>query len=87
MRLLRKLTTADSAVVTGTTYIRKIYWKGPGTIGDTLVLQDGLGNEQITLVCEVAAQSQIVDFEPEGLGPLNGTKVSTLASGNAYLYG
>lgn len=87
MKLLRKLTSADSAVVSGTANVRMIYWLNPVNIGDTVVLQDGSANEQITLRCEVAAQSQVFEFLTEGLGPLNGSKVSTLASGTVYLYG
>ncbi len=85
MILIRKTSSADSSPVTGTVKIRRIYWLNPVTPGDTVVLQDGNANEQITLRCEVANQSQFFNFA-EGLGPLNGYKLSTLASGTVYLY-
>ena len=87
MVLVRKVTSADGAVVTGQMNIRKLYWKSPATIADTCVIQDSAGNEIITLVCEVALQSQVVEFPQEGfyIKPA-GMKVSTLASGNLYIY-
>lgn len=88
MVLIRKVTSADGAVVTGQLNVKKLYWKSPATIADTCVIQDGAGNEVITLVCEVALQSQVVDFINEGLFfKPTGIKVSTLASGNLYIYG
>ena len=85
MILLRKVSSAESSVTLGTTYIRRIYWYNPATIADTVVLQDGSGNEVITLRCEVANQSQLFDWGDGGLR-LNGSKLSTLASGSVYLY-
>ena len=88
MILIRKVTTADSTAVTGQVKVRKFYWKSPATIADTCVIQDGAGNEVVTLVCEVALQSQVVDFDSPGLEfKSTGIKVSTLASGNLYYYG
>ena len=86
MILLRKVTSADSSAITGTTVLRKLYWENPTNAGDTVVIQDGSANEQITLRCESANQSQVIDFNPEGLR-IAGYKVSTLASGNLYIYG
>ena len=85
MLLIRKTSSADSTPVLGTVKIRRIYWLNPTNIADTVVLQDGSANEVITLRCEVAAQSQFFSFD-EGLGPLNGYKLSTLASGTVYIY-
>ena len=85
MILLRKVSSAESSVTAGTTYIRRIYWLNPTNLGDTVVLQNGADTEQITLRCEVASQSQFFDWN-EGL-LINGSKLSTLASGTVYLYG
>jgi hypothetical protein len=88
MVLVRKVSSADSTPVASPFSIRKLYWKGPVTIGDTVVLQDSAANEIITLVCEVASQSQVVEFPNEGFRiSAAGHKVSTIASGTLYIYG
>jgi hypothetical protein len=76
---------ADSVVTTNTTRFLKVYWENPVTSGDTLVLNDGSGNEIVTLRCETANQSQVFDFPGSGYVAV-GFKLATLASGTAKLY-
>ena len=88
MILLRKVTTADGSVVKGQMHVKTLFWQTPVSVSDTCVVQDGAGNEIITLVCEVASQSQVVQFPDEGLFiKPTGIKISTLASGDLYIYG
>lgn len=87
MKLLRTVSSADSAAVAGTIFIRRAYWLNPVTPGDTVVIQDNATNTQLSLRCETANQSQYLTFENEGLQIVGGHKVSTIASGTLYLYG
>lgn len=61
----------------GRVYVKSIYWKAPTTIGHTVVLQEKDGDEALTLVCEVAAESQFMLIE----NWWDGLILATLASG------
>jgi hypothetical protein len=70
------------------TYLRieKVYWENPGTIGDTVNIEDPVtGNVLLVLRCEVANQSQIVDWtaKPKRWSDF---EVNTISSGTLYLY-
>jgi len=87
MRLLRTVSSADSSALVGTTNFKKVYWLNPANSGDTVVIQDASANTVLSLRCESANVSQVFDFSTDPLGPLNGHKVSTIASGTLYIYG
>lgn len=87
MVLLRRVTSADGAVVTGQIKIKKIVYLA-ALAADTVTLQDGAGNTIWSANGGAATSSQNFDFIDDPLFSSSGHKVSAIsASGVLYLYG
>ena len=86
LQLLRAVSSADGAVVTGQIVIKKLNWSPTGAA--SLVLKDGAGNTKLTLTPPAAAVVDI-NFEDGGLFfGATGHQVSSLSGGGTvYLYG
>jgi hypothetical protein len=65
--------------------VEKVLWETPATPGDTVAIVDSNGNVLLPLTCEVASQSQIVDWSAHPR-IWRDFQVSTLASGTLYIY-
>ena len=65
--------------------VEKVLWETPVTPGDTVSIVDAQGNVLLPLTCEVASQSQIVDWSAHPK-IWRDFQVSTLASGILYIY-
>lgn len=66
--------------------IEKVYWETPVTVGDTVTITDASGSQTIlNLRCEVAAQSEIVDWSanPRYVADF---AVPQISSGTLYIY-
>lgn len=87
MVLIRSVTSADGAVVTGQIRIKKLVWD-VALAADTLTLQDSAANAIITLNGGAATSTLSVDFNDEGLFMPSGHKVSQIsANGKLFIYG
>lgn len=75
--------TTDTTRVTNYQFT-KVYWLQPTTIGHLLEIQNRGGKTIVKLRCEVADQSQYLDFNP----PLEVAdfEVNDLDSGVVYIY-
>jgi hypothetical protein len=70
----------------GPVRVEKIYWENPGTVGDTIILVDPqTGRTLIALRCEVAGQSQLVDWTA---APVlwRDFQAQTVGSSTVYIY-
>lgn len=77
----------DAAVTVwdGAFRISKIYWLQPTTIGDLMVMKNKASGKVIAKMrCEVADQSQYLDFDPQLVTP--DIIVDDLDSGVVYIY-
>jgi hypothetical protein len=78
--------TAESGIYEGNRFIKRVVWKGPTTIGHTLVIKSVNPTATpvfiVDAVCEVALQSQVFLIEQA----FEGLTVTTIASGTAYIY-
>ena len=69
-----------------TLLVEKIYWENPGTIGDTISIGDPVsGLVLLVLRCEVANQSQLIDFtsNPKLWQDFS---IDSLPSGTLYIF-
>lgn len=81
-----KAAVATSLGTLFTLKIEKFYWEDPITIGDQVVLIDPQsGAEKLRLRCEVAGQSQVVDWTAAAK-LFNDFAVVQLDSGKLYIY-
>src|SRR5271157_483725 len=77
---------ASLGTLLGPVLVEKEYWENPGNVGDTVVITDPQsGRNILTLRCEVAGQSQLVDWtsHPKMLADF---QVQTIASSTLYIY-
>lgn len=87
MVLLRRVTSADSSVVTGQIKIKKIVYLA-ALAADTVTLQDGAGNTVWSANGGAATSSQNFDFIDDPLNLPSGHKVSAISGSDVlYLYG
>lgn len=87
MVLLRRVTSADGAVVTGQIKIKKIVYLA-ALAADTVTLQDGAGNAVWSANGGAATSSQNFDFTDDPLFLTAGHKVSQISASDVlYLYG
>lgn len=84
MVLLRRVTSADSSVVTGQIKIKKIVYLA-ALAADTVTLQDGAGNTIWQANGGAATSSQNFDFINDPLFSGNGHKVSAISSSDVLL--
>ena len=78
-----EIDTAETSIYVGNRYIKRVVWKGPTTIGHTLVIKSVTGSRIIVdAVCEVALQSQVFLVEQA----FEGLTATTIDSGKAYVY-
>ena len=85
MQFLRRVTSADGAVVTGQIRIRKINYNA-ALAADTVTLQDSAGNVIWAANGTAATSSQTFDFA-DGM-VLNGHKVSAISASDVlFIYG
>lgn len=87
MVLLRRVTSADGAVVTGQIRIKKIVYLA-ALAADTVTLQDGAGNTVWSANGGAATSSQNFDFQDDGLFLPGGHKVSAISASDVLeIYG
>jgi hypothetical protein len=87
MVLLRRVTSADGAVVTGQIKIKKIVYLA-ALAADTVTLKDGAGNTVWAANGGAATSSQSFDFIDDPLNLPSGHQVSAISSSDVlYLYG
>jgi hypothetical protein len=85
MVLLRRVTSADGAVVTGQLRVAKIVYCA-ALAADTVVIQDNAGNTIFQANGNAATSTQTFDFsDGGGLFFLNGHKVSTISASDVLL--
>jgi hypothetical protein len=65
--------------------IEKVYWKTPASQGDTVSIVDAQGNVLLPLACEVAGQSQIIDWSARPK-IWRDFQVTTLSSGTLFIF-
>jgi hypothetical protein len=65
--------------------VEKVLWESPVTPGDAVSIVDSQGNVLLPLTCEVASQSQIVDWSAHPK-IWRDFQVTTLTSGTLYIY-
>jgi hypothetical protein len=65
--------------------VEKVLWETPASIGDTVSIVDSQGNVLLPLTCEVASQSQIVDWSAHPK-IWRDFQVTVLGSGTLYVY-
>lgn len=69
-----------------TLIIEKIYWENPGTIGDSISIGDPLSGAVLLLLhCEVANQSQLIDFTSNPK-LWQDFEIDAFPSGTLYIY-
>lgn len=87
MVLLRRVTSADGAVVTGPIRIKKIVYLA-ALAADTVTLQDGAGNTVWSANGGAATSSQSFDFIDDPLFLPSGHKVSAISASDVLqIYG
>jgi hypothetical protein len=66
--------------------IEKVYWENPGTIGDTITIGDPIsGLTLLALRCEVANQSQLIDWTSNPK-LWQDFEINSFPSGTLYIY-
>lgn len=66
--------------------VMKVYWENPGTIGDVVTIGDpASGMTLLNLRCEVAGQSQVVDWTAFPV-LWRDFSIDTISSGTLYIY-
>lgn len=87
MVLIRAVTSADGAAVTGQIRIRKLVYLA-ALAADTVTLKDGKGNTVWSANGGAATSSQSFDFTDEGLFLPSGHQVSAISANDTlYIYG
>jgi hypothetical protein len=62
-------------------YIRKLYWRNPANVSDTMTIIDPFsGITLLRLRCEVASQSQLIDWTAVPLAPAQQIYLAPLVS-------
>ena len=81
-----KAATASALGTLQTLKVEKIYWENPGTIGDTITLGDPIsGLTLLALRCEVANQSQLIDWTSNPK-LWQDFEINSFPSGTLYIY-
>jgi hypothetical protein len=66
--------------------VEKVYWENPANIGDIVTIVDPIsGSALLPLRCEVAGQSQVVDWTPKP-HLWSDFEVSQITSGTLYIW-
>jgi hypothetical protein len=87
MILIRSVTSADGAIVTGQIRIRKLIFVAAAA-ADSVTLKDGKGVTTVVLNGGAATSSQSCDFGDEGLFLPSGHQVTAITAGDTlYIYG
>jgi hypothetical protein len=81
-----KTQTAAGLGTLRTLIVEKVYWANPGTIGDTINIGDPIsGLSLLALRCEVAAQSQLIDWTANPK-LWQDFEISAVPSGTLYIF-
>ena len=81
-----KAATAAALGTLRTLLVEKIYWENPANVGDTISIGDPVsGLVLLVLRCEVANQSQLIDFT-SNVKVWQDFEINSLPSGTLYIY-
>ena len=80
----KNLNTVQGTLLT--LVVEKLYWENPATIGDLILIGDPIsGLELARLRCEVAGQSQVLDWSANPK-IWQDFEINTFGSGTLYIY-